>query len=91
LPPPPAIRRVGDATYATQLLAVVANGRRAALHRRREVVGRPPAEEVVIALDRVSADERAAEAAALGYIAEPPRQIPETERYLGATVAMLRA
>jgi hypothetical protein len=39
----------------------------------------------------VSAGEIAAEAAALGFVAEPPRRIPETERYLGSTVAMLRA
>jgi SAM-dependent methyltransferase len=91
MPPPPATRRVGDAIYATQLLAVVEQGGRAAMHRRREVVGRSPAENVVTELDRVSAGEIAAEAAALGYVVEPPREIPETERYLGSTVAMLRA
>ena len=90
VPPPPATRRVGDATYATQLLAVVEHGRRAAMHRKREVVG-SPAEDVVTELDRVSAAELAAEAAALGYVVEPPGRVPETERYLGSEVAMLRA
>jgi SAM-dependent methyltransferase len=92
LPPPPAARRVGDVSYATQLLAVADDDGRAALHRRREISGpQPRAEDVVIHLDRISAADVAAEAAALGFTVEPPGRIPETERYLGADVAMLRA
>jgi hypothetical protein len=46
---------------------------------------------VVIRLDRVTAADVAAEAAELGFLVEPPRLIPETEEYLGSTVAILRA
>ena len=45
----------------------------------------------VIELDRVDVDELAAEAAAFGLRAEPPRRIPQTVDYVGSTVAMLRA
>lgn len=67
---------------------------RAAIHRRREITR--PAEqsdsvEAVVRLDRVTAEEVAAEAAELGFLVEPPRFIPETEEYLGSTVIILRA
>lgn len=94
LPPPPAARWVGDLHYASRLLGVAEHDGRAAIHRRREISGPHGcrhAEDVVIHLDRVSADEVAAEAAALGFRVEPAWQIPETERYLGSAVAMLRA
>ena len=42
-------------------------------------------------LDRVSADEVAAEARELGFVDEPHALIPETEEYLGSTVVVLRA
>jgi hypothetical protein len=42
-------------------------------------------------VDRLSASDLAAEAAALGFVVEPSLQVPETERYLGCAVAMLRA
>ena len=42
-------------------------------------------------LDRVTPGEVAAEAAALGFLTEPDRLIPETEEYLGSTVVVLRA
>jgi SAM-dependent methyltransferase len=92
-PPPPEARDVADVHYASQLVAVVDDGGRAAIHRRREIVGpsRPRhAEEVVVRLDRVSAGEVAAEAAQLGFLVEPPRHVPESERYLGSTVVVLR-
>jgi hypothetical protein len=44
-----------------------------------------------VRLDRVTADEVAAEAAGLGFVAEPHLSIPETEEYLGSTVVVLRA
>ena len=94
LPPPPAVRRVAGVCYASRLLAVVEDRGRAAIHRRREIVApheRPCADDVVIHMDRVSVEQFEAEAAALSFIVEPPRQIPETERYLGSTVAMVRA
>jgi SAM-dependent methyltransferase len=93
LPPPPAIQDVFDVRYASRLLGVVEDDGRAVLRRRREIVGpgeRYDADDVALALDRVSPDEVAAEAARLGFDAEPHRHIPETEEYLGSTVVMLR-
>jgi SAM-dependent methyltransferase len=94
LPPPPALRRIGDLVYSSRLLAVTDDDGRAAIHRRREIAGaheRRHAEDVVIHLDRVTVDEIAAEAAVLGFVVQAARQIPETERYLGSTVALLQA
>ena len=89
-PPPPEICDIGDVRYATQLLEVTPDGE---LRRRREIIGageRYEAHDVSVRLDRVTADEVCAEAEQLGYRPEPHREIPETERYLGSTVVMLR-
>jgi SAM-dependent methyltransferase len=94
LPPPPTTRWIAGVCYASRLLAVVEDDGRAALHRRREVIApneRRSVEDIVVHLDRLSAEQVALEAAALGFVAEPPREVPETERYLGSAVAMLRA
>jgi SAM-dependent methyltransferase len=94
LPPPAATRWVADVCYTSQLLAVVEDGGRAAIHRRREILGPSECrhgEDVVIHLDHLSAPDVAAEAAALDFVVEPSRQVPVTERYLGCAVAMLRA
>ncbi len=93
LSPPPDTCAFGGVTYASQLLSVSARGGRAALHRRREIIG--PGEtrstgHVVVELDRVTADEIATEAERLGFSAQPHRFIGETEQYLGSTVLMLR-
>lgn len=93
VPPPPDARNVADVHYASQLLKVVDDGGRAALHRRREIIapGRPrDREDVVIQLDRVSADEVDAEAEQLGFLVEPHLEIPEDERYIGSTIVVLR-
>ena len=39
MPPPPDAFEIGDVRYASRLLAVVDEGGRAAIHRRREVIG----------------------------------------------------
>jgi hypothetical protein len=94
LPPPAATRAVGDVVYSSRLLAVSEDGERAAIHRRREILGPRESrsgEDVVIRLDRLSAGDVEAEAAALGFVVEPARQVPETEAYLGSAVTMLRA
>ena len=93
LPPPPDERTILGVRYASQLRSVVDEGTRAAIHRRREIVGdgRHETTDVVIHLDRVTADEVAHEAQALGFTPEPHRHIPETETYLGATVVVARA
>src|SRR3954471_15789763 len=69
-PPAPDARDVAGVRYASQLRSVVDDGGRAAIHRRREIIGpagRRHAEEVVVRLDRVTAEELAAEAARLGF------------------------
>jgi hypothetical protein len=94
VPPPAAARWVADVCYSSRLLAVVDDGGRAALHRRREILGPGECrsgEDVVIHMDRLSASDVEAEAAALGFGVEPSREVPETETYLGCAVAMLRA
>ena len=93
-PPPPDAVEVGRVRFASQLLAVVEDGGRAAIHRRREIVGLHElarTQDVVVRLDRVSANEVDVEAARLGFVVEPQRKVPETERYLGSTIVMLRA
>jgi SAM-dependent methyltransferase len=92
-PPPPDACEIAGVRYASHLLAVLDEDGRAVIHRRREVTG--PGEqhesvEDVVRLDRVTADQVAAEATELGFFAEPHLSIPQTEEYLGATVVSLR-
>ena len=94
LAPPPQSRVILGVLYSSQLLRVVADEGRAAIHRRREIVRAPDrseTQEVVVHLDRVSAEQVAAEAREVGFIPEPPLSIVETEQYLGSTVVVLRA
>jgi SAM-dependent methyltransferase len=93
VPPPPEARDIADTRYASQLLAVVEDGGRAAIHRRREIIApsrHRRSEDVVVHLDRVSADEVATEATRHGFLVEPHRHVPENERYLGSTIVVLR-
>ncbi|MDA0170959.1 class I SAM-dependent methyltransferase [Solirubrobacter taibaiensis] len=93
VPPPPEVRDVAEVRYSSQLLAVVEECGRAALCRRREITDstrRRDAEDVVLHLDRVSAEQVAAEALPLGLVGEDPRYVPETEQYLGSTIVILR-
>jgi len=91
LPPPDECER-GGVGYSSQLVEVVDEGDRAALHRIREIVrdGRHEFDESVVRLDRVDPSIVEAEASALGFAVEPAGCVPETETYLGATVVMLR-
>ena len=59
--------------------------------RSRRTHGDRETEDVVVHLDRVSADEVADEARELGFIPEPHLHIPQTEQYLGSAVVVLRA
>ena len=91
-PPPPDVLEIDRVRYASRLLSVLEDDGRAAIHRRRYIIG--PAErfafhDAVIHLDRVTPEQLAAEAAALGFLVEPPRLVPQTEEYLGSTVVML--
>ena len=94
LPPQPDAREILGVRYASQLLAVVAEGDRAAIHRRREIIGPAGTHEhrdVVVRLDRVTPDEVDHEASRAGFRAEPHLFVPQTDTYLGATVVVLRA
>jgi SAM-dependent methyltransferase len=94
LPPPPDAREILGARYSSQLLTVGEDRGRAAIHRRREIVGpggRRESEDIVLLLDRVCAEDVAAEAEQIGFVVEPCIQIPETEQFLGSTVVVLRA
>ncbi len=92
--PPADAREFGGVRFASQLLGVADEGGCAALHRRREIVGPEDhyeAEDVVVRLDHVSADEVAAEGREAGFLDEPRRFVPQTKQYLGSTVVVLRA
>jgi hypothetical protein len=94
LPPPAAVRELSGVRYSSRLLGVTEHEGRAALHRRREIVGpggRRERSDHTLELDRVSPDAVAAEAVGLGFRAEPHRLVAETDEYLGSTVVVLRA
>jgi SAM-dependent methyltransferase len=94
MPPPPDTCEIDGVRYASQLLAVADEGGRAAIHRRREIVGprdRYESEDVVVRLDRVSADAVAAEARQLGFASGRHLLVPQTDVFLGSTVVVLRA
>jgi SAM-dependent methyltransferase len=94
MPPPPDTCEINGVRYASQLRGVLDQGDRAAIHRRREIIGpgeRYRSREVVVRLDRVSAHEVAAEAGEVGYLREPDRYVTQTEEYLGSRVVVLRA
>jgi SAM-dependent methyltransferase len=94
MPPPPDACEIDGVRYASQLLAVAEDDGRAAIHRRRQIIGpgdRYDSRDAVVRLDRVSADEVVGEARALGFLSEPHLFVPETEEYLGSTVVALRA
>jgi len=94
MPPPADACEIVDVRYASQLVAVEDEGDRAALHRRREIVGpgeRYESRDIVVRLDRVSAQQIAAEGSEVGFLSEPDLSVPQTEEYLGSTVVMLRA
>ncbi len=94
LPPPPQAREILGVRYSSQLVGVSEAGGQAAVHRRREVIGPQDsveAHDVVVRLDRVSAEEVAAEGRQIGFLDAPQLSVPETEEYLGSTVIVLRA
>jgi SAM-dependent methyltransferase len=94
LPPPPDVCEIDGVRYASQLLSVAEEDGRAAIHRRREIIGVEDScesEDAVVFLDRVSPEQVAVEASGLGFIVEPHRFVPQTEEYLGSTVVVLRA
>jgi len=91
--PLPDLREEAGVVYASRPVAVRDEGEHAAIHRIREIVdqrGRRTVTEDVVHLDRLDAATLAAEAARHGLRAEPPRQIPQTDDYVGSTVVLLR-
>jgi SAM-dependent methyltransferase len=94
VPPPPDACEIAGVRYASHLISVVEDDGRAAIHRLREVNGpgrHHESVETVVRLDRVTADEVAAEATELGFFAEPHLYIAQNAEYLGSTVVALRA
>jgi SAM-dependent methyltransferase len=94
LPPPPDVCEFRGVRYSSRLLAVTDEDGGAAIRRSREIAAHGEtliSESSVVRLDRVSADEVAAEGAALGFEPEPHLFIPETDEYIGSTVVLLRA
>jgi SAM-dependent methyltransferase len=94
LPPPASTRTILGVRYASQLLRVVDEGDRAAIVWRREVIGPQrnyQVRDVVVRLDRVTAEEVVDDAEQIGFVGQPHMSVPETEQYLGATVVALRA
>jgi SAM-dependent methyltransferase len=93
-PPMPDMREVDGVVYCSRPVAVREHERTVSIERIRETVdpaGRRTVSGDVIHLDRVTAAQVTAEGAALGFTALPPRAIPQTDEYVGSTVAMLRA
>jgi SAM-dependent methyltransferase len=92
--PLPDLREEDGWVYASQPTAVRDEGEATAIERRREVVG-PAGERTethdVVRLDRVTATELEAEAAAEGFEARPRRQVDATSDHVGSEVVVLRA
>ena len=91
----PDLREVDGVVYASRPVAVRDLGDRAAIERVREIVARDGTRTVsddVIELDRVDADELAAEARRVRACApQAPRRDPGRRcEYVGSTVVMLR-
>jgi len=92
-PPPPDQTEVDGVVYTSAPVAVRDRGDRAAIERVRAIVapgGERTASTDVIELDRLDVAGLEAEAAPHGLHAEPPVRIPESDEYVGSTVAMLR-
>jgi SAM-dependent methyltransferase len=93
-PPLPDMREIDGTVYCSRPVAVREHEHTVSIERIRETVDRAGRRTVagdVGHLDRVTAAEVTAEGAALGLQALPPRAIPQTDEYVGSTVAMLRA
>jgi SAM-dependent methyltransferase len=92
--PLPDVYEIDDVRYASHLIAVTEEAGQAVIHRLREITGpgeRRESRSVTVRLDRVSAQDVAAEARAIGFLNEPDLLIGESDEYLGSTVVVLRA
>lgn len=93
-PPLPDMRELDGVVYCSRPVAVREHEHTVSIERIRETVDRAGRRTVagdVIHLDRVTAADVTAQGAALGFTALAPRTIPQTDEYVGSTVAMLRA
>jgi hypothetical protein len=94
VPPDPDVATIDGVRFSSLPLAVIDEGEQAAIHRLRQTLAPDGSQtEVadVIRLDRVTADEVADEAEALGFRVEAHRQVPQTHEYVGSTVVVLHA
>jgi SAM-dependent methyltransferase len=91
--PAPDVAVVGGESYSSQPVALRDAGDRMAIERIRTIVSASGARsscDDVIHLDKVDAEQVAAEGRALGLQPLGLRVIPPTEEHVGTTVVMLR-
>lgn len=94
LPPLPDVREEDGWVLSSRPVAVREDGEALAIDRLREAVspdGTLASSVATIRLDRVSAEDLEAEAAAAGYRPLAARRVPETDGYVGSTVVILEA
>ena len=92
-PLPDVLERDGWVLSSTPV-AVRPEGQSVAIDRHRQAVspaGELTEEAFTIRLDRLSAPELEAEAAAAGWLVLAARRVPPTHDYVGSTVVMLEA
>lgn len=92
LPPLPDVREIDGWVYSSRPIAVRDVGDSIAIDRFREAVGpdgRLSESLATIVLDRVRADEFAAEAAGAGWCEHRRLRVPETPGYVGSDVLVL--
>jgi len=88
----PDMRDVEGTVYASRPVAIRHERGAFTIERLRETVasdGAHTQEDNVIRLDRVDAEQLGREGAAAGLAPLEPREIPESDEYVGSTVAML--
>ena len=91
LPPPDAYEAAG-VRYASHLTSVVEEDGRAAIHRRREIIGRASAgSQSKPSCGSTGSQPTKSRPKRRSFLTEPCLSIPETEEYLGSTVVLLRA
>jgi SAM-dependent methyltransferase len=91
--PDPDVGEADGRRFVSQPVAVRERGGAVRIERVRRIVapgGEIVSEDDLVELASVSAEELAAEAAAHGLRAEPPRRIDATADHVGSTVVLLR-
>jgi SAM-dependent methyltransferase len=94
LPPLPDVREEDGWVFSSAPVAVRPEGDGTAIDRVRQAVspqGQLSESMATIVLDRLEPEQLEAEASALGFRALARRSVPETDGYVGSTVAVLEA